>query len=395
MKKQFRGFLIYIICVILVLFSVISVVEAGQQATGTTWTSAEIVPGPYQTGKFPAIGAGGAVLLEGATGDILYGKNPYVPRPPASTTKILTVGLAVERGNLDRLIKVSYIAGHTGESSIHLDPGEIISVRELVYGAMIKSGNDACVALAEDLGGDESGFAVRMTLKTRFMGGTNSNFCNSNGLPAKGHVTSPYELAQITRWALTNRDFAGVVRSREKIIPWRGKSWSRYLKNTNKLLWNYSLADGVKTGTTNEAGECLVASATKDGRQLVAVLLNSPARFQEAQALLEYGFSNYQFVSILNKGQDEGTVIVRDGQKKSLTLIAREDLKAVIPAGVEYKKVINCKTFVKAPVPKGTVLGSAAIIVNNRIIKRVALVTKGPEKELGLWGKVTRKLENW
>ncbi|MGB9826330.1 MAG: D-alanyl-D-alanine carboxypeptidase family protein, partial [Desulfofundulus sp.] len=208
----------------------------------------------------PRVTADAAVLMDATTGQVLYAKNAHQPRPPASTTKILTALLAIEGGKLDQVVTVSPGAAAVGESSMHLFPGQHLTLEQLLYGALLRSGNDACVAIAEHIAGSEANFVLLMNQKARQLGARDSHFCNPHGLPARGHLSSAYDLALLTRYALKNPTFKSLVSTR-----YHGFStppWGEYhLHNTNRLLWSYQGADGVKTGTTSEAGMCLVASA--------------------------------------------------------------------------------------------------------------------------------------
>ncbi|KUK81254.1 MAG: D-alanyl-D-alanine carboxypeptidase, partial [Pelotomaculum thermopropionicum] len=227
----------------------------------------------------PAVTARAAILMDAETGRVLYAKNAEQKRPPASTTKIMTALLALEGGNLQQEVTVSPRAAMVGEASLDLLTGEKLSLEDLIYGAMLRSGNDACVAIAEHIAGTEANFVLMMNQKARLIGAINTNFKNTNGLPAKNHYTTTRDLALITRYALKNTNFKKIVSTRDRVI---GTQNMHYLNNTNRLLWNYSWVDGVKTGTTNEAGNCLVASATREGRQLISVVFYSDNRWQDS-----------------------------------------------------------------------------------------------------------------
>lgn len=231
-----------------------------------------------------------AVLLDAQNGEILYCKAPDEKRPPASTTKILTAILAIECGNLNQVVSVSENAANTGEASLHLRPGEKLTLYNLLHGALMKSANDACVAIAEAIAPSEEEFIGLLNMKAKALGAFNTEFFNTNGLPCKGHLTTAYDLAIITRHAMNNPVFADIVKKKTYLLEWEDSSRKTYIKNTNKLLWTYLYTTGVKTGTTDSAGKCLVASAKYGNRQLITVLLNSPDRFSEARRMLEYGF---------------------------------------------------------------------------------------------------------
>lgn len=238
-----------------------------------------------------AITADSAVAIDADTGEILFQKNAFQIKAPASTTKILTAILAIESGRLEELVTVSKRAAAVGESSIYLRTHDQLVLSELVHGALIKSGNDACVAIAEHLSPSEDEFVGMMNFKAQLLGAYNTTFYNTNGLPHRSHLTTAYDLAIIARYALQNPIFSKIVSTKEYTLQWTTPS-SRtvYIRNTNKLLWTFPGATGVKTGTTNQAGNCLVASAKQDNHHIISVVLNSQNRYGDAQKLLEYGF---------------------------------------------------------------------------------------------------------
>lgn len=241
--------------------------------------------------------------MDYTTGQILYQKNAFTKRPPASTTKILTAIIAIESGNLDRTIIATKNAANADGSSIYLKAGEQHSLKELLYGILLNSGNDASIAVAENLAGSEQKFAKLMTVKAHQIGAINSHFQNCNGLPAASHYSTACDLAVITRYALHNPVFAGMVRTKRKLISWPGHRGERILLNHNKLLWSYQYADGVKTGYTEEAGRCLVSSATQSGHRLIAVVLKSKDMYRDSTKLLDYGFKNYQILTLVTPYQ--------------------------------------------------------------------------------------------
>ena len=249
----------------------------------------------------PTITAAAAVAIDAETGVILYQKDAFKLKAPASTTKILTAILAIESGRLDELVTVSKRAAAVGESSIHLRTNDQLTLRELVHGALIKSGNDACVAIAEHLSPTEEEFVGMMNFKARLIGAYNTTFYNTNGLPHRYHLTTAYDLALIARYALQNPVFSKIVVTKEYTLHWTNPRRSAYIRNTNKLLWTLPGATGVKTGTTNQAGNCLVASAMNNGHHIIAVVLNSRNRYGDAQKLLEYGMKTKEIQSNAEK----------------------------------------------------------------------------------------------
>ncbi|TGE35296.1 D-alanyl-D-alanine carboxypeptidase [Desulfosporosinus fructosivorans] len=249
------------------------------------------------------ISAAAAVLMDVTTGDILFGKQADTQRPPASTTKIMTAILGLELGSPDEVVTVSKKAAAVGEATLHLDPGEKITLYELITGALVRSGNDACVAIAEHISGSEEQFVKLMNKKAMALGAQNTNFVNTNGLPRKEHYTTARDLALMARHGLQIPQFSSITRQKETEIHFLEPDVFMDLRNTNKLLWNYPYANGVKTGTTTAAGKCLVASATKDERQLLAVVLNAPDRFGDAKKLLEWGFEKTETIRLVEAGQ--------------------------------------------------------------------------------------------
>jgi D-alanyl-D-alanine carboxypeptidase (penicillin-binding protein 5/6) len=322
----------------------------------------------------PQVTAESAVLIDVETGEILYEKNIHQRRSPASTTKIMTGILAIEEGNLEAEVTTSPRAAAEGGSSIYLSAGEKLKLRELVYGLLMGSGNDAAVAIAEHIAGSVSNFALLMNQKAREIGALHTTFKNPNGLPQGGHLTTAYDLAQITRYALQNRIFSKVVGTYKKRIPWPNNSWDRILTNTNKLLTRSEMVDGVKTGYTRRAGKCLVASATKNGRRLVSVVLKSGDIWQDSLDLLNYGFDSSRAEKVVEKGEVVKQITIKN---KELNLQAAKDFKVVVSNNkqMELKKIIEIKDDLELPIKVGDRIGSLALCdQNNVLLGRVELV---------------------
>ncbi|MGE5529095.1 MAG: D-alanyl-D-alanine carboxypeptidase family protein [Patescibacteria group bacterium] len=332
----------------------------------------------------PKVTAKAAVLMECLTGQILWARNPHLALPPASTTKIMTVLLALENASLAKAVTVSKAAGEADGSSIWLEAGERRSLEELVYGAMLNSGNDACVAIAEAVAGREASFARLMNARARRLGARDTHFVNASGLPAAGHRSSAYDLALIAREALANPIFAEVVRTKVRNIPWPGKDWDRRLINHNKLLWRYSGADGVKTGYTRESGHCLVASATRGGRRLIAVVLDADRIYDDTSAMLDYGFT--RFCLVKPKRGLVRNLPVLGGEKRAVAVRAEGRLAYAVPRGEEGGMVftVRCPSRVQAPVAKGQKLGTICLYQRGRLRARVPLVAAAPVKPRGL-----------
>lgn len=236
----------------------------------------------------PEITAEAAVILDFDTGTVLYGKQEQERRPPASLTKVMTGYLAAKQKELfSQYVTVSEQAAETGESSLNLKSEDVLTFEHLLYGALLKSANDACVAIAEYMAGAEDVFVENMNLQACLLGCANTHFENTNGLPDENHYSSAYDLAIMTRAAMQVPEFAQIVQTQEHMVQWQDGR-KLLVHNTNRLLREYPGAIGVKTGTTNEAGQCLIAVAEKEGKRVIVVVLKSRNRFYDATVLLDY-----------------------------------------------------------------------------------------------------------
>lgn len=341
--------------------------------------------------KAYSISAHSAVLIDSASGRVLYEHNAYEKLPMASTTKIMTGLLACESGKLDKTVKASAFASGTEGSSLWLKIGEKQTLENLTYGLMLKSGNDAAVAIAEYLGGSVDAFALLMNKRAREIGAVNTNFVNPNGLDAEGHYTTAYDLALIAREAMKNTKFSEIVSTKTYSIPMQGEKWNRALKNHNKLLWNYEGCNGVKTGYTKKCGRCLVSSAERDGLRLICVTLNAPNDWSDHRELLDYGFLNYKIENISKKGVKLTNFTYDKENKRSVGLTYGEDFsvaindKEKIRTEIEYKKI-------SAPLKKGAEAGYLNIYQNDKLIKKVPLVTEKEIKKIGFFRELIIKI---
>ncbi|OAT85885.1 D-alanyl-D-alanine carboxypeptidase family protein [Desulfotomaculum copahuensis] len=338
----------------------------------------------------PSVTAAAAVLMDAATGQVLWAKNARQPRPPASTTKIMTALLALEGGKLDRVVTVGPHAASVGESSMHLFAGEKLTLEQLLYGALLRSGNDACVAIAEHIAGSEGNFVLLMNQKARELGALNTHFCNPNGLPAQGHLSSAYDLALLTRYAFQNPAFNRIVSTRTKDLGGR-----YYFNNTNHLLWSYQGADGVKTGTTNAAGKCLVASATREGRRLITVVLHSDDRYADTMDLLDYGFARFKNVKACRAGGILAQVPVSEGVMPEVPLVCDRELTVTVPADRPQVLTTRVRTLpaLTAPVADGMPAGELTVLVDGQPVAGARLLTGQTVERLPAyqlwWGRLT------
>lgn len=329
--------------------------------------------------KPPVIKANAAILMDAKTGEILFAQNIHKRYAPASTTKVLTAILAIESGRLDENVEVSLRAAGTGGSSMHLYAGQVLTLRELVTGLLMRSGNDAAVAIAEHLAGSVDAFVLTMNAKAQLLGAVNSNFRNPHGLTAVSHYSTAFDLAWISRYALTNPVFAEIVNTRETTIDWldrRGKEKDVNLRNTNKLLWMLEDADGVKTGTTGEAGPCLISSATRGNQRLIAVVLHDHSRWQDSMQLLKYGFDSFDIYEYAEAGDIVGPLPVESGMTDAVDVCISQ-VAAVIVKPEDYQHVtveLDLPEKIKAPVYQGQKIGEVIFFVRDKAVKTVDII---------------------
>lgn len=246
-----------------------------------------------------------AALIDVGSGRILYSHNGDERLLIASLTKIMTAVVALENGNLTDIVTVSPSAVGKEGSSIYLREGQQMTLHNLLYGLMLRSGNDAAAAIAEHIGGTEEGFVYMMNEKAAELGLANTSFRNPHGLDMEDHYSSAVDLAKLTAYALKNPDFREIVSTKVKRVPNSDPEarWDHIWYNKNKMLTLYEGADGVKTGYTKAAGRGLVSSATRDGRQLAAVTINDGNDWLDHARLLDWGFQYYNNIRLVEKGQ--------------------------------------------------------------------------------------------
>jgi D-alanyl-D-alanine carboxypeptidase (penicillin-binding protein 5/6) len=241
----------------------------------------------------PSPSAAAALVMDAETGEALYEKNPHLPLPMASTTKVMTALLGVERLRPHELVEVSAYAASMAPSKIYLKPGELIRVDDLLQAILLKSANDASAALAEKVSGSEAAFARLMTRRARELGALNTHFENASGLPADDHYSTAYDLAIMLRYAMRRLDFAEIMQMRTASVESvAGRMWN--IRNHNRLLWTFPGALGGKTGWTRASRHCYVGMVESGGRTLIVSVLASSRLWDDIQELLQYGFSDIE-----------------------------------------------------------------------------------------------------
>ncbi len=354
------------------------------------------------TRDVPTVSARAAVLMEAATGQILFAKNASERLPMASTTKIMTALVALERGRLDDVVTVGRAATLVDGSRVYLDEGEHQTLRDLLYALLLESGNDAAIAIAEHVAGSQEAFVALMNQRARELGAADTLFHDPHGLSARDHYTTARDLAVISRYALQNPVFAAIVATREHEIPWPAKDSVRRLYNHNKLLWRDADVTGVKTGYIPESGLCLVASARRGDRTLIAVLLNSPSSaevYRDARLLLDYGFTAYETKRLVRAGEVVGQQRVEDG--RPVPVKAAEDVLLAVPkdTGGEVAREVRWSGPLVAPVAAGQPAGELIVRWQGQEVARVRLVAAEavapPPREVRWWTWIGGALGAW
>ncbi|HPT69643.1 MAG TPA: D-alanyl-D-alanine carboxypeptidase family protein [Syntrophomonas sp.] len=320
------------------------------------------------------------ILTDADSGKVLLAKNENRRLPPASMTKLMTMLLAVqaleeERVTLKEKVTTSENASKMGGSQIYLAPGEEMTFEDMLIAIAVGSANDASVAVAEKLEGTHKSFVDKMNARAKELGMKNTQFINSNGLPAEGHYTTANDMAILARAALQHPRI--LEYSSIKEYPLRGGKFILY--NTNKLLWWYKGADGFKTGRTEEAKNCLTSTVKRDGLRLIAVVMASPetrGHFRDSMEIYNYGFARYAYKTFVPRNKVCGVVKVGKGNLDQVQAVAKEDIGSLFLKGEKAKitsKQILLK-YVDAPISKGEKLGEVQIFKNGTKMKSVDLI---------------------
>lgn len=350
--------------------------------SASTYSQEEIKP--------PEINSRSCVVIDRNTNTILYGKNEKQKRKMASTTKIMTAIIIIENCNLNDIVTVSKKAASTGGSRLGLKTGDKLTVRDLLYGLMLRSGNDAAVCLAEYCSETITGFAELMNKKTSELGLTSTHFETPHGLDSNEHYTTAYELALLSNYALNNKTFAEIVGTKNYTITING--YPKQLSNTNELLGNLPGVYGIKTGFTNGANRCLVSACKRDDMDIICVVLGADTkkfRTQDSIKLINYIFDNFKNINIQelidkklqeweNKNNNTFTIIKGTSQEIS---IKHENLNySIVPIRKDLVNNINininCEKTFTAPLKENTLIGSVEISTDNQIIAKCKIYNK-------------------
>lgn len=324
-----------------------------------------------------------AVLMDADTGTVIAEKNKDVKLPPASITKIMTMLLimeAIDKGNIkmDEKVRVSEYAASMGGSQIFLEPGEEMTVQEMLKGIAMASGNDASVAMAEKIAGSEENFVQMMNERAQQLGMKNTHFSNCNGLPVANHYTTANDIAVMSRELLKHEEitkFTGAYQDylrKETPNPF-------WLVNTNKLVRFYSGADGLKTGYTSEAKFCLSATAKRDNLRVVAVVLGEPntkTRNAEVTKLFDYAFAQYTNHPLFKSGDNLGNFTVNKGQVSTVPLVAKQNYSILMKKGTATDTIrheLKLDTNIKAPIAMGQPIGKIVVYNGDAVLAEYPL----------------------
>lgn len=340
-----------------------------------------------------------AILMDAASGQILYEKESHKELPPASVTKLMTLLIAADavtsgKVKLTDKVTASENASKLGGSQIYLEPGETFTLEQMLIAIAVGSANDGCVAVAEHIDGTHEAFVEEMNRKAQALGLKNTHFANAYGLPAEGHYTSAYDLAVISREALNYP----LIRKLTSMKEYDLRDGKFKLWNTNKLLWWYPGADGFKTGWTNEAKYCLASTVERNGLRLICVVMGVPqvrGHFAESMKIYNYGFAKYEFKQFAPATQKQGVVKVRKGIEDEVTAITEKPLGTTVEKGKDKNFWVETKLNpeVSAPIQKGQKLGEILLYRNDQLQANVNLIADHSIARAGLAEQMTRTLK--
>lgn len=349
------------------------------------WASETAIPAS------PQLAAKSWILIDADSGRILAEQSSDQRLPPASLTKLMTsyiVTVEINRGQIKEsdVVRISEKAWRTGGSRMFLDIGKEVSVDDLLHGIIIQSGNDASVAMAEHIAGSEEAFADRMNRTAAELGMKNSQFRNATGLPNPEHFSSPHDMATLAR-AIIRLDPVHYSIYAQKEFFWNGIKQP----NRNLLLWRDKSVDGLKTGHTDEAGYCLVASAVREGQRLIAVVFgtaNENARATETLKLLNHGFRFFETRRFYSKGTELAKVVVWKGSERQVRAGLAEDLVMTMPRGGgqmdRLQASLTLKNDVRAPIAAGQEVGLVEVRLDGEVVHSMPLVALDTVEEGGL-----------
>lgn len=366
-----------------IVFALLAIVTT---ATPVAW-AAPAIPSP------PQLAAKSYMLMDAASGKVLIESNSDERLPPASLTKLMTAYIAtleIQKGQISDsdMVTVSEKAWRTGGSRMFIQVNTQVSVDDLLHGIIIQSGNDASVAMAEHIAGSEEAFADMMNTTAQRLGMSNTHFMNATGLPDPEHYSSAHDMAKLAR-AIIYQDPAHYAIYAQKEFFWNNIKQP----NRNLLLWRDKTVDGLKTGHTEEAGYCLVASAVRDGMRLISVVFGTDseqARAAETQKLLTYGFRFFETRTFYQKGVELAQQQVWKGQQSQVKAGLAEDLTLTLPRGQldKLQASMSLSDTLIAPISQGQVVGKVEVKLGEEVLHSADLVALEAVEEGGLFRRL-------
>lgn len=336
-----------------------------------------------------------AILIERDTGTVLYSKNSHEELPPASMTKIMTMLLimeALDKGEIkmNEKVRASEYAASMGGSQIFLEPGEEMTVEQMLKGIAIGSANDAAVAMAERIAGSEEAFVDRMNERAKALGLKNTHFENVTGLPVKGHYSSAYDMAMMAKELLKHEEITEFTGKYEDYLR-EGTDKKFWLVNTNKLVRYYPGVDGLKTGFTSEAKFCLTATAKKNGMRVIAAIFGAPStkeRNAQVSKMLDYAYSQYTSHPLYKKGAVLAEAKVSKGDVRHIRAVTSEPVSVLTKKGVKLsniKKTVKLNGHLQAPLEKGQPVGTLSVSQGGKMLAKTTLVAEKSVKRASWW----------
>ena len=333
------------------------------------------------------------ILIDPISGRVLMEKASYEKYPMASTTKVMTAIIALERGDISSKVITSPRAASVGGSSFWLRSGEEMTLENMLYGLLLPSGNDAAVAIAEHIAGDEDSFVELMNQKALELGAINTRYKNPHGLDAPGHYTTARDLSIISRYAWSIPKFREIVGTPSKAI--KEGAFTRQLYNTNRLLTGFNGANGIKTGYTGKAGRCLTASATRDGLHLMSVVLGADDHFSASYNLLSYGFSNYKLMDIIEEDAEYASVPVKNGVKDELQLLAKTSITLPVREGEMVEFRLIAPKSIDAPIVMGHQVGEIEVFIDNKKAFSTSLIASTDIRKRMFFDIYLKIIDEW
>ena len=341
--------------------------------------------------KAIAISAASAILIDQSSGRVLYAKNAYQPKLIASTTKIMTALIAIENGKLNKNIIVDKSVLKSYGSGIYIEVGERITLEDLLYGLMLRSGNDAAIVIANNICDNEKEFIKLMNQKAQDIGMNNTVFLNPHGLEEKdgsGNTSTAYDMALLMKYAMNNKIFNKITSAKSYTAKTDKKTY--IWKNKNKLLTSYKYTTGGKTGFTKKARRTLVTSATKGNKKLIAVTLNDPNDWKDHKDLYEEYFKKYNLVKVI----DHNNYTIKDNQYKAKNLYIKNDILILLTKEEERKISIDIDIQKKAKFSNPKVVGALKVKLNNKTLVTENIYLKAPPKKK-FKNSVFKRIKAW